>query len=84
MEPTKRDPGGQPPRQPEIPVIDDPAEPGAPKTPEMPPPVPDPPEVVGRGYGAVEQHYHRDGSRPASWQPDAFPARAAGHPVELC
>jgi hypothetical protein len=35
------------PRQPEVPVIDDPP-PVEPKVPEMPPPVPDPPDVVGR------------------------------------
>ena len=82
MEPTKRDPGGQPPRQPEVPVIDDPAEPGEPKIPEMPPPVPDPPEVVARGRGSAEQYYHLDGPRPASWQRDSFSARAAGNQIE--
>jgi hypothetical protein len=65
--PTKRD--GGPPRQPEVPVIDDPVEPGEPKVPDMPPPVPDPPEVVGLGYGSEEQYYDAEGWTPASWQP---------------
>ncbi len=38
-----RDPGK--PREPEVPVIDDPP-PREPQVPEMPPPVPDPPDVV--------------------------------------
>ena len=42
------------PRQPEIPVIDDP-QPDEPKTPEMPPPVPDPPEVVAARSGPPER-----------------------------
>lgn len=33
------------PREPEVPVIDDPP-PREPQIPEMPPPVPDPPDVV--------------------------------------
>lgn len=45
-DPAKGEPGGAP-RQPEIPVIDDPAEPVAPKPADLPPPVPDPPEVIG-------------------------------------
>lgn len=51
IEPGKREPGGSP-REPEIPVIDDPAEPAAPKPADLPPPVPDPPEIVARGSGA--------------------------------
>ena len=38
-----RDPSG--PREPEVPVINDP-EPNEPKIPEMPPPVPSPPDVI--------------------------------------
>jgi len=64
MEPTKRD-GGQP-RQPEVPVIDDP-QPAEPKVPDLPPPVPDPPDVVARRYGS-EEHYHAEGWERASWQ----------------
>jgi hypothetical protein len=48
IDPGKREPGGSP-REPEIPVIDDPAEPVAPKPADLPPPAPDPPEIVGRG-----------------------------------
>jgi hypothetical protein len=47
MASNKRDGGPQ--RQPEVPVIDDPAEPAEPKVPDLPPPVPDPPEVVALG-----------------------------------
>jgi hypothetical protein len=50
MQPGKRGPGGEPPRQPEVPVIDDP-QPSQPKPPDLPPPVPDPPDVVDRVYG---------------------------------
>jgi hypothetical protein len=83
MAPSKRDPGGQPPRQPEVPVIDDPAtEPGEPKIPEMPPPVPDPPEVVGFGYGSEEHYYLADGWEPASWQPHPSPTEPAGNGAE--
>ncbi len=39
------------PREPEVPVIDDP-KPDVPKSPEMPPPVPDPPEIIGVGSGS--------------------------------
>jgi hypothetical protein len=46
MDPRRGEPGGAP-REPEIPVIDDPAEPAPPKPADLPPPVPDPPEVVG-------------------------------------
>jgi hypothetical protein len=51
IDPGTRQPGGTP-REPEIPVIDDPAEPVAPKPADLPPPVPDPPEIIGRGSGA--------------------------------
>jgi hypothetical protein len=37
---------GTPSPEPEVPVIDDPAEPDGPRIPEMPPPVPNPPDVV--------------------------------------
>jgi hypothetical protein len=48
MQPTNhRDPSR--PREPEIPVIEDPV-PAEPKTPDMPPPVPDPPDVVDRAW----------------------------------
>lgn len=50
IDPTKNEPGA--PRQPEIPVIDDPAEPVAPKPADLPPPMPDPPEIIGRGRGS--------------------------------
>jgi hypothetical protein len=43
-----------PPRQPEVPVIDDP-QPDEPKVPEMPPPVPDPPDVVAAGSQSAER-----------------------------
>jgi hypothetical protein len=64
------------PREPELPVIEDPVDPGEPKIPEMPPPVPDPPEVVGVGYGSEEGYYRREGWEPASWQPHPPAARA--------
>lgn len=57
------------PREPELPVVEDPVDPGEPKIPEMPPPVPDPPEVVGVGYGSEEGYYRPEGWEPASWQP---------------
>jgi hypothetical protein len=69
MPPSKRD-GGQP-RQPEVPVIDDPVEPAEPKVPDIPPPVPDPPDVVARGW-SFEEHYYFDydrGGARAPWQP---------------
>src|SRR5690242_10859680 len=56
LEPTNhRDPNK--PREPELPVVEDPVDPGEPKIPEMPPPVPDPPEIVGVGYGSEEGYY---------------------------
>ena len=64
------------PREPELPVIEDPVDPGEPKIPEMPPPVPDPPEVVGLGYGSEENYYRGDSWAPASWQPHASSVRA--------
>ena len=74
LEPTNhRDPGR--PREPEVPVIDDP-EPAEPQTPEMPPPVPDPPEVIGWGYGSEDRFGHADGWEPASWQPHPPPSGA--------
>jgi hypothetical protein len=79
MYPTKRD-GGQP-REPEVPVIDDPAEPVEPKVPDMPPPVPDPPEIVGLGYGPEEHYYHAAGREPASWRTHP-PLRPTGHGLE--
>jgi hypothetical protein len=65
MSSSKRD--GGPPRQPEVPVIDDPPEPAPPKAPDLPPPVPDPPDVVASWYGSEDQHY-ADGYERASWQ----------------
>jgi hypothetical protein len=56
-------------------VIDDP-EPTEPQTPEMPPPVPDPPEVIGWGYGSEERLTQAEGWEPASWQPHPPPTRA--------
>jgi hypothetical protein len=53
MDPTKRDPDSQP-HQPEIPVIDDPAEPAGPRVPDLPPPVQNPPDVVGLSYRSEE------------------------------
>ena len=51
LEPTNhREPNR--PREPEVPVIDDP-KPDAPTIPEMPPPVPDPPEIIGSGSAEV-------------------------------
>jgi hypothetical protein len=50
IDPGKREPLGTP-REPEIPVIDDPAEPVAPKPADLPPPVPNPPEVIARELG---------------------------------
>jgi hypothetical protein len=47
MSPAKRD--GGPPRQPEVPVIEDPPA-TEPKVPDLPPPVPDPPDVVAGGH----------------------------------
>ena len=68
LEPTNhRDPTK--PREPELPVVEDPVDPGEPKIPEMPPPVPDPPEIVGVGYGSEERYYRLEGWEPASWQP---------------
>jgi hypothetical protein len=53
------DPGiaepGNTPREPEIPVIDDPAEPVAPKPADLPPPTPDPPEIVDRGRSGARR-----------------------------
>ena len=45
-----REPGK--PREPEVPVIDDPAEPAEPKPADLPPPVPDPPEIIGFRSGS--------------------------------
>ena len=73
LEPTNhREPKG--PREPELPVIEDPIDPGEPKVPDMPPPVPDPPEVVGLGCGFEEDR--GDSWAPASWQPHAPPPTA--------
>jgi hypothetical protein len=46
LEAIHREPGG--PREPELPVIEDP-DTTEPRPPEMPPPVPDPPEIIGGG-----------------------------------
>lgn len=79
LEPTNhREPNR--PREPELPVVEDPIDPGEPKIPEMPPPVPDPPEVVGVGYGSEEGYYRPEGWEPASWQPHPPPAREE-HPT---
>jgi hypothetical protein len=50
IDPGNMEPGNAP-REPEIPVIDDPAEPAAPKPADLPPPTPDPPEIIGGGRG---------------------------------
>ena len=50
VEPTMHREPGSTPREPEVPVIHDPAEPDSPTVPDLPPPVPDPPEVVGVEY----------------------------------
>ena len=72
LEPTNhREPNR--PREPELPVVEDPVDPGEPKIPEMPPPVPDPPEVVGVGYGSEEGYFRPEGWEPASWQPHPLP-----------
>lgn len=63
------------PREPELPVVEDPADPGEPKIPEMPPPVPDPPEIVGVGYGSEEGYFRLEGWEPAAWQPHPSTAR---------
>lgn len=62
------------PREPELPIVEDA---GEPKIPEMPPPVPDPPEIVGVGYGSEEGYYRGDGWEPASWQPHPLEERSA-------
>jgi hypothetical protein len=46
---------GNTPREPEIPVIDDPAEPVAPKPADLPPPTPDPPDIVAQGRGSARR-----------------------------
>ena len=75
LEPTNhREPNR--PREPELPVVEDPVDPGEPKIPEMPPPVPDPPEIVGVGYGSEEGYYRLEGWEPASWQPHPLPEAA--------
>ena len=76
LEPTNhREPNK--PREPELPVVEDPVDPGEPRIPEMPPPVPDPPEIVGVGYGSEESYYRPEGWEPASWQPHPLPEPAS-------
>ena len=63
------------PREPELPVVEDPADRGEPDVPETPPPVPDPPEIVGVGYGSEEAYCRPEGREPASCQPHPPAAR---------